>query len=91
MQATISRQAKLLMTIPGVNITVAIGLLAAIGDISRFPSPQKLVSYFGLAPSTYQSGDTCHHGSITKRGRSHARWLALEAAQCISMSSAPLA
>lgn len=88
--ATLSQQAKLLMTIPGVNVTVAIGLLSAIGDVSRFSSPQQLVSYFGLAPSTYQSGDTCRHGSITKRGRSHARWLAIEAAQCMTMSSAPL-
>ena len=88
--AKVETQAKLLMTIPGVNVTVAIGLLSAIGDVSRFPSPQKLAAYFGLAPSTYQSGDRCYHGSITKQGRSHARWLAVEAAQSIAMSSAPL-
>lgn len=41
---------KRLLTITGVNITVAAGLLAAIGDIRRFPSPQKLVSYVGLNP-----------------------------------------
>jgi len=90
-QARIDVQAKLLMTIPGINVTVAIGLLSAIGDIARFPSPAKLSSYFGLTPSTYQSGDTCHHGRITKQGRSHARWLAVEAAQAIAMSSVPLA
>ncbi|MGH7392751.1 MAG: transposase [Candidatus Rokuibacteriota bacterium] len=82
--------AKLLMTVPGVNITVALGLLSAIGDVRRFPAPSKLAAYFGLAPSTYQSGDTCHHGRITKQGRSHARWLAIEAAQSVAMSSAPL-
>jgi hypothetical protein len=38
------------MTITGVNLTVAAGIVAAIGDISRFKSPQKLVSYFGLNP-----------------------------------------
>lgn len=37
-QARIDVQAKLLMTIPGINVTVAIGLLSAIGDIARFPS-----------------------------------------------------
>ena len=36
-----------LITITGVNLTVAAGIVAAIGDISRFKSPQKLVSYFG--------------------------------------------
>jgi transposase len=37
-----------LMTITGVNLTVAAGIVAAIGNIDRFNSPQKLVSYFGL-------------------------------------------
>lgn len=37
-----------LMRITGVNLAVAAGIMAAIGDISRFNSPQKLVSYFGL-------------------------------------------
>ena len=35
-----------LLTITGVNLAVAAGLMAAIGDISRFKEPQKLVSYF---------------------------------------------
>src|SRR4029453_14072423 len=37
-----------LLTITGVNATVAIGILAAIGEIDRFAAPEKLVSYFGL-------------------------------------------
>ena len=45
-----------LMTITGVNLTVAAGIVAAIGDIGRFKSPQKLVSYFGLNPRVRQSG-----------------------------------
>jgi transposase len=39
-----------LMTIPGVDFAVALALVAAIGDIARFASPPKLVSYFGLDP-----------------------------------------
>lgn len=38
------------LTISGVNFTVATGLMAAIGEIRCFKSPQKLVSYFGLNP-----------------------------------------
>jgi hypothetical protein len=79
------------MTIPGVNVTVAIGLLSAIGDITDSPTPARLSSYFGLTPSTYQSGDTCYHGRLTKQGRSHARWLAVEAARAIANSNVPLA
>lgn len=44
-----------LLTITGVNLTVAAGLMAAIGSIDRFSSPQKLVSYFGLNPRVRQS------------------------------------
>ena len=70
-----------LLTITCVNATVAIGLLSAIGTIERFPSPEKLVSYFGLNPSVYQSGPMpARHGHITKRGRSYARALLVEAA-----------
>ena len=48
--ARISDSVKILMTIPGIDVTVAIGFLAAIDDIRRFPTPQKLASYFGLVP-----------------------------------------
>ena len=59
-----------LMTITGVNLTVAAGIVAAIGDITRFDSPQKLVSYFGLNPRVRQSGlGTADHGRISKIGR----------------------
>lgn len=43
-------------------------LLAALGDITRSPTPDKAAGYLGLAPSTYQSGDHCYHGRITKQG-----------------------
>jgi len=59
-----------LMTIGGVNAIVALGVLAAIGDVARFSSPQKLVSYFGLNPKVRQSGDRpAYHGRISRQGR----------------------
>ena len=59
---------RLLMTIPGVNYVVALGLLAALGDISRFRDGDHAASYLGLVPSTRQSGRKCYHGPITKAG-----------------------
>jgi transposase len=82
---------KLLMTIPGVHITVAIGLLSAIGDVQRFHSPGQLASYLGLVPRVRQSADHCHHGRITKAGSSTARSLAIEAAQSLARSPSPIA
>ncbi|MCS3764723.1 MULTISPECIES: transposase [Bradyrhizobium] len=80
-----------LMTITGVNLAVAAGIMAAIGDISRFDSPQKLVSYFGLNPRVRQSGlGAAHHGRISKIGRSHARAMLVEAAWAAAKAAGPL-
>ena len=51
-----SAEVKRLMTIPGVDATVALSIVAAVGDFGRFPSPEKLVSYLGLNPRVRQSG-----------------------------------
>ena len=84
-------QLKRLLTITGVNATVAIGLLAAIGDIGRFPSARKLVSYFGLNPRVRQSGlQPAQHGHISKIGRSHARAMLVEAAWAAAKAPGPL-
>jgi hypothetical protein len=65
--------------------------MAAIGDIGRFQSPQKLVSYFGLNPRVRQSGlGAAHHGRISKVGRSHARAMLVEAAWAAAKAPGPL-
>jgi transposase len=55
-------------------------ILSAIGDISRFPSPKKLVGYAGLGASVHDSGKTHRTGRITKQGRKDLRWALVEAA-----------
>jgi len=65
--------------------------MAAIGDISRFKSPQKLVSYFGLNLRVGQSGlGAAHHGRIRKIGRSHARAMLVEAVWAAAKAPGPL-
>ncbi len=82
---------KRLMTIGGINSIVAASVLAAIGDIKRFPSPEKLVSYLGLNPSVHQSGDRpAFHGHITHQGRGHARAMLVEAAWSVASAPGPL-
>ena len=58
----------------------AIGLVAEIGDLSRFEHPRKLMGYLGLVPSEHSSGERTARGSITKTGNAHARRLLIEAA-----------
>jgi transposase len=74
-------EVKRLMTIPGVDATVALSIVAAVGDFHRFPRPEQLVSYLGLNPRVRQSGGApASHGQITKQGRAHARGMLVEAA-----------
>ena len=91
-QAVIGEPAvKRLLTITGVNLIVAAGLVAAIGDVRRFPDPQRLVSYVGLNPRVRQSGlGLAQHGRISKRGRSHARVMLVEAAWAAAKAPGPL-
>jgi transposase len=83
-------QVKLLMTLPGVDVTVAQTVLAAWGDIRRFRDGDHAASYLGLTPSTKQSADHCYHGPITKRGNGHARWVLIQAAQHLRLHPGPL-
>jgi transposase len=85
------RRVERLMTIPGLDMIVTIAVVAAIGDIRRFDSPQKLVSYLGLNPSVRQSGSApAYHGRITKQGPGHARGLLVEAAWAAARAPGPL-
>jgi transposase len=90
-EARLHPDAKLLVTIPGVDVVVAMGFLAAIDSIGRFSSPQKLAAYFGLVPKVSQSGSMTYMGRITKAGSRNARRLAIEAAHTIARSGSPLA
>lgn len=80
-----------LMTIPGVDIAVAMGVVAAVGDFARFESPDRLVAYLGLNPRVRQSGNgPAVHGRITKEGPAYARGLLVEAAFSASRAPGPL-
>ena len=74
-------QAKLLMTMPGVDYYAAMILLSEIGDVKRFASPEKLASWVGLVPQVHQSGETSWTGHITRKGSKRARWILTQCAQ----------
>jgi transposase len=80
-----------LMGIPGVDAIVALSIVAAVGDITRFRTPDKLVCYFGLNPRVRQSGgQPASHGRITKAGPGHARGMLVEAAWAAARTPGPL-
>lgn len=65
--AETNSDAQLLMTIPGIASIRAMDLLAEIGEISRFPTAEKLCSYAGLVPSVHQSGNTLRFGRLIQQ------------------------
>ena len=86
----LKEQLDRLMSVPGINLVTGAGILAAIGDVTRFPDKKKLAAYFGVVPSTKQSGDSSRNGRITKQGRAEARWLLIEAAEAFRKSPGPM-
>jgi transposase len=68
-QALCSEEIRRLMTVPGVSLISAATFVAVVGDVTRFATPKKLVSYVGLDPKVRQSGETpARHGRISKQG-----------------------
>jgi transposase len=49
------RYIPLLMSAPGIGWVLAFTIAAEIGEIERFPSPEKLAGYTGLCPRINQS------------------------------------
>jgi transposase len=73
------RRVELLLGFTGIDYYGALLLISEIGDITRFSNPKKLVSWVGLTPSLYQSGNISRTGRITKQGNSRIRWYLVEA------------
>ena len=62
-----------LQALRGVQFTVAVTLVAELGDLTRFEHPRQLMKYLGLLPSEYSSGERRRQGSLTTAGNTHAR------------------
>jgi hypothetical protein len=68
------------MQLPGIGFVVAMTVLSAIGDISRFENAKQLVGYAGIGAGVHDSGKTHKEKKITKKGRRELRWAMVEAA-----------
>lgn len=78
--AKTNKDAAILHTIPSIGWFTAYLTVVTIDGIERFPSAEQLVSYAGLAPRIYQSGDTRYTGRISKQGRPELRWALIQCA-----------
>jgi transposase len=69
-----------LQALPGVQFTVAVTLVAELGDLTRVDNPRPRMTYLGLIPAEYSSGERRRQGAITKAGHTHARRVLVEGA-----------
>jgi len=76
-----------LMAMRGINLVASMGIVAELGDLSRFSKPSQLMAYLGLVPSEHSSGDSRRQGGITKTGNAHVRRLLIESAWCYRFSA----
>ena len=74
-----------ILTIPGISYRMGAMIIAEIGDFSRFDSPDKILAYAGVSPSTYQSGklESCY-SHMEKRGSRYLRYALINAAKYVS-------
>ena len=68
-----------ILTIPGIGYLSAAVILSEYGDFSRFENPSKMLSFAGLEPGYFQSGQSEHTGHMVKHGSSHLRYALLNA------------
>ena len=71
-------------TIPGLGFRMAAMILAEVGDFARFDSPDKLLAYAGMSPSTYQSGQLKNcYPHMEKRGSRYLRYALFNATKYV--------
>jgi transposase len=71
--------ARLIQTVPGFGVFLAVLVAVEIEDIGRFEDVGKFHAYAGVIPSTHSSGERSWHGKIIKEGNRWLRWAAVEA------------
>jgi transposase len=72
-----------LRTIPGIGILTATALVAAVGDVQRFPSARHFASYVGLTPREHSTGQRRRLGAISKKGDTYLRMLFIHGARSV--------
>ena len=64
-----------ILTIPGIGYATAASILAEVGDFSNFATPDKVLAFAGMSPSTYQSGQLTNcYAHMEKRGSKYLRF-----------------
>ena len=75
-----------ILTIPGIGYDMGAMILSEIGDINKFNSPDQILAFAGLSPTTYQSGHfDSSHSKMEKRGSKYLRYALFNATKYVCM------
>jgi len=75
----VSSNIENIRSIPGVSDKTISAVISECGDLKRFKDVKSFISYLGLYPTQYQSGNSLSIGTLAKRGipiAKHALYLA---------------
>ena len=83
-KSIMDKLASPITTIPGISHRMGAMIIAEIGDFSNFDSPDKILAFAGLSPSTYQSGqlNNCY-AHMEKRGSRYLRYALFNATKLV--------
>jgi transposase len=73
------------MTLPGVGLILAVVIALEVGDVSRFPSAEKLAGYSGTTPRVHASGGKTRYGRLRPDVNRYLKWAYIEAANAICL------
>jgi transposase len=79
--------AQRLMTIPGIGVLTATGLVAFVGDVRRFRSGRHFAAFLGLTPREFSTGSSRRLGRITKHGNTYLRMMLIHGARSVLWSA----
>ena len=89
--ALLVERVERLMTIPAVGPVTALTWALEVGDVQRFSSIKKAISYCGLCGAEKSSGSTVQRTPLSKQRNKHLQTTLIEAAKMAPRNSPELA
>jgi len=77
------KDAKRLMSIPGIGEITATAVVATVNDAKHFDSSRSFAAWIGLVPRQYSTGGVARLGRISKRGEKHIRTSLIHSARAV--------
>lgn len=81
-----NEETRLLMTMPGVGLILAVVIQLEVGEVARFSSPERLASYSGTVPRVHASGGKVRYGRLRPDTNRYLKWAFSEAGNSVAVN-----